>query len=44
MDHPAQWAISGLLAAVFVVANYVNASLLLRMRRGTDESCPRRCP
>jgi len=37
MDHLAQWAISGLLAAVFVVANCVNVSLLLRTYRNADE-------
>jgi len=37
MSHPEHWAISGLLAAVFVVANSVNVSLLMRARRNGEE-------
>ena len=40
MDHPEQWAISGLLAVVFVAANCVNLTLLLRLYRGDDEDDP----
>ena len=41
MDHLEQWAISGILAVVFVVANCVNFTLLLRLYRGGGEDDPR---
>jgi hypothetical protein len=41
MSHPEPWAISGLHAAVFVAANWVNISLLLHARRAEDEDTRR---
>jgi ADP-ribosylglycohydrolase len=41
MDHPAQWAISGLLGVAFVIANCVNASLLLQTYRNPEEDTRR---
>jgi ADP-ribosylglycohydrolase len=40
MDHLEQWAISGILAVVFIAANCVNLTLLLRLYRGGDEDDP----
>jgi len=41
MSHPEQWAISGLLAAVFIVANWVNLSLLVEARHAADDDTRR---
>src|SRR5262249_5872272 len=41
MEHPGQWAISAVLAAVFVAANCVNVSLLLQLTREADEESRR---
>ena len=41
MEHLEQWAISGLLAAVFVAANCVNVALLLQLRRDHDDDTRR---
>jgi len=40
MSYAGQWALSGMLAAVFVAANYINASLLLGRFRRPDGRMP----
>jgi ADP-ribosylglycohydrolase len=40
MSHAAQWALSGMLAAVFLAANYVNVTLLLGRHRRPDGRSP----